>query len=144
MNRKEKIIKTLLLGLGLVAVMFVYYKINTIGYVSSTSRRAIETTLFEVQEIESAMEVVENTFKKDYSGCQLIDLWYDETFSSTYAPEWAKQYEADEAIILLSTFHTADTWVSEGLEPDTTYPQWQWILVRNKGDINWILKTWGY
>ena len=144
MNRKEKIIKTLLLGLGLVAVMFVYYKINTIGYVSSTSRRAIETTLFEVQEIESAMEVVENTFKKDYSGCQLIDLWYDETFSSTYAPEWAKQYEADEAIILLSTFHTADTWVSEGLEPDKTYPQWQWILVRSGKTNNWELKTWGY
>ena len=144
MNRKEKTIKTILLGLGIMAVMFFYYQLNTVGYVSTVSRRAIETELFDVQDIEAAMGIVEATFKKEFTGSQLIDLWYEETFSSTYSSEWAKQYEADEAIILLSTFHTGDTWVSESLEPDTTYPNWQWVLVRNHADNNWQLKTWGY
>ncbi len=144
MNRKEKTIKTILLGLGIAAVLFFYYQLNTIGYVSSSSRRAIETKLFTVEDVESAMDVVEAKFKKDFTGSQLIDIWYDETFSSTYAPKWAKQYEADEAIILLSTFHVGNTWVNEDLEPDTTYPNWQWVLVRNHDDNVWRLETWGY
>lgn len=144
MKLKEKTIKTILLGLGIIGVMFFYYQLNTVGYVSSTSRRAIESQIFEPETVEAAMAIVEDKFKSDFTGCQLVDLWYDETINNTYASEWAKQYEADEAIILLSTFHSGDTWVGEDLEPDTTYPSWQWVLVRQHNDDTWQLKTWGY
>lgn len=143
MNLKEKIIRTTLLGIGIICVMFFYYKLNAVGHVNAISRRPIESTLFEVQEVEAAMDVVEQTFKQDYTGCTLIDFWYDEAFSDEYDENWAKQYEADEAIVLLSTFHVGTTWIDSTLEPDTTYPNWQWILVRND-DGPWELKTWGY
>lgn len=144
MKNKEKTIKTILLGAGIIAVLFFYYQLNTVGYVSGSSRRAIESQVFEISEVEAAMNVVEQKFEEDFTGCSLIDLWYDETFSQTYSTEWAKQYNADEAIILLSTFHVGSTWVGEDLEANTTYPSWQWILVRNASDDTWRLETWGY
>ncbi|MCC3868520.1 hypothetical protein K0039_09925 [Terrisporobacter mayombei] len=58
--------------------------------------------------------------------------------------EWAKQYNSDEAIILLSNFDVDSSGGDGSLDPNSTYTDWQWILVRDRENSKWTLKTWGY
>lgn len=94
------------------------------------------------EDIQQAMDIVVEHFTKEFKGCDLQELWYDEAFSEKYAQDWAEQYEAEEAIILLSNFYVHEHGAEGCFNPDYTYKDWSWILVRDEGD--WELKTWGY
>ena len=72
-------------------------------------------------------------------GCVLLKLWYDEEVSLKQADEWAEQYGAKEAIVLLSDFYVTK---NPTFSSNTTMKNWSWILVRNNG--GWELKTSGY
>lgn len=100
--------------------------------------------IYSEQEIEDAKDVVKIKFKSDFKGCELTDLWYSEEITISSLNGLAKQYNTDEAIVLLSNFDV-DSYGGDGsLNPNQTYTDWHWILVRNKEDNKWILKTWGY
>jgi len=85
------------------------------------------------------MDIVEEKFKSDFAGCTLTDLWYDEDASAS--SEWAAQYHADGAIVLLSNFNVNSSGGDGSLNPNSTYTDWQWILVRNKDCNTWRLGT---
>lgn len=97
---------------------------------------------FSEREIRSAMNIVSDLFRRNFDGCCLLSVYYDEAVSQRSAAGWAAQYGADEAIVLLSKFYVGAD--AEGsLNPDSTYDRYQWVLVRNAGG-KWKLKTWGY
>lgn len=110
---------------------------------SLTAKKTIsDSEIFKKSDINNAMNKVCGFFALNFDGCVLLELEYDENYSKERADEWAKQYDSDEAIVLLSKFYVA----KEGdgsLEEGETYKNWNWILVRNSGGI-WKLKTWGY
>lgn len=81
-------------------------------------------------------------FTKEFEGCVLTALWYDETFSEKCADEWATQYEAEEASVLLSSFDVDSSGGDGSFNPNNTYNNRNWVLVRRGAD--WELKTWGY
>ena len=111
--------------------------------VAVTANKIIpDSDIFTKSEIKSAMNKVSKHFMFHFEGCVLLELEYDEEYSKERAADWAENYGADEAIVLLSKFFVAGD--SDGsLEPGETYKDWNWILVRNKGG-SWKLKTWGY
>lgn len=93
-------------------------------------------------QLEAAMDVVTRHFRRHFDGCTLTELRYDEELSDRYAAEWAQQYGAKNAIVLLSSFDVGPT--SDGsLTPNQTYTRWQWILTSDIPGI-WTLQTWGY
>jgi hypothetical protein len=100
--------------------------------------------VYREQEIDDAKDIVKRKFKSEFKGCVLTDLWYDEDVSISSSDEWTKQYNADEAIVLLSNFDVDSSGGDGSLNPNETYTDWQWILVRNKENSKWTLKTWGY
>lgn len=102
-----------------------------------------ESDLFTTGDIESAMAVVEKEFKRSFRNCTLTKLWYDERVCKLEQEDWTEQYQADEAIVLLSDFEVGKTGGDGSLDPGTSYKNWEWILVRNAGS-EWELKTWGY
>ncbi len=57
------------------------------------------------QDIRAAMRVAVRHFEKEFDGCKLLSICYDESKVKDAEPEWAAQYDADEAIVLLSSFH---------------------------------------
>ena len=57
--------------------------------------------------------------------------------------EWAEESGADEAIVLYSTLETDASGGDGSSEPNATYENWQWILVRDNGGT-WEVKTYGY
>lgn len=95
------------------------------------------------QDIRAAMRVAVRHFEKEFDGCTLLSICYDESKVKDAEPEWAAQYDADEAIVLLSSFHVDGSGGDGSLNANSDYTDWQWILVRNGGG-SWQLKTWGY
>lgn len=101
-----------------------------------------DSQIFSEKEINSAMFKVYKKFGLDFEGCVLLELEYNEEYSKQRADDWAENYGADEAIVLLSKFYVA-TEGDGSLEPGETYKDWNWILVRNENGP-WKLMTWGY
>ena len=79
----------------------------------------------------------------NWKGCALQEIYYagDET-SKDYL-NWATRNNADESLVLLSTFYVGNDCKDASLEPDSTYENWMWILVRS-GDGQWKFVDWGY
>lgn len=102
-----------------------------------------ESELFTQGEIESAMEMAMDYFRKEFDGCTMTKIVYDESKSREAAVEWAQQYGADEAIVLHSSFDVDASGGDGSLNPNSTYNNWQWILTRDDGG-KWMLRTWGY
>ena len=98
--------------------------------------------LYSEKEIQSAMRVVMNQFERGFESCKLLTLTYDEELSAKSADDWAEQYEADEAIVLESSFYVIGN-KNPTLNPNSVYRGWQWILTRN-GNGTWELQTCGY
>jgi len=114
------------------------------GDISNVNRTIPQSEIYSEQDIADAMDVVEEKFKSDFGGCALTDLWYDEGANASSSDEWVAQYDADEAIVLLSNFNVDSSGGDGSMNPDSTYTDWQWILVRYKGSNTWELGTWGY
>lgn len=111
------------------------------GDVSETARRIGKCERFSKQEVSSAMDAVERFFRKEYDGCKLLRLEYDEEKTLKEAYAWSENYGA-EAIVLLSDFYVDDSGRTVTLEPEETYRNYNWILTKTA--FGWELQTWGY
>lgn len=94
-------------------------------------------------DIESAFQTVKDYFSKEFEGCTLTKLYYPgDTFADEFT-EWAMQYDADEAIIIYSSFNVDSSGGDGSFNPDSTYEDWKWILIRNESG-NWEYVDHGY
>ena len=94
-------------------------------------------------DIQDAKDAVTTYFEAEFKGCTLTQLCYPGDASADLFTEWAEECEADEAIVLYSSFDTDASGGDSSLEPNTTYDDFQWILVRDNGGT-WEVKTYGY
>ena len=113
------------------------------GDVRGAERQMGQSERYSEAEIARAMDQVEDYFRKEFDGCKLLNLRCDEEKTRAEAEEWAQQYGADEAIVLYSDFEVDSSGGDGSLNPDSTYRNWKWILVRSRNGA-WELKTWGY
>ena len=111
------------------------------GDVSEVGRRIGVCERFSEREVAAAMDEVESFFRKEYDGCKLLRLEYDEEKTLKEAHAWSEEYGA-EAIVLQSDFYVDDSGRTVTLEPDETYRNYEWILT--KTTLGWKLQTWGY
>ena len=142
MKDQKKLRLWLLLILIALAGMF-SQRLMGGGDTSQTKRIIGESSLYSQAEIEQMMDTVESTFRREFKGCTLLELKYDEAFSQQQSGDWAEQYQADEAAVLTSSFDVDGSGGDGSLNPNSTYSKWLWVLTRN-GDGNWKLQTWGY
>ena len=142
MKDQKKLRLWLLLILIALAGMF-SQRLMGGGDTSQTKRIIGESSLYSQAEIEQMMDTVESTFRREFKGCTLLELEYDEALSQKQSGDWAEQYQADEAAVLTSSFDVDGSGGDGSLNPNTTYSKWLWVLTRN-GDGNWKLQTWGY
>jgi hypothetical protein len=140
---KKRSIIGLLILLSAIAITSILLSANKGGDISKVKLESSESQLYTQEDIKAVMDIVLDYFKREFKGCSLRELWYDEGVSNRDSVGWAEQYEADEAIVLLSNFDVDASGGDGSLNPNTSYRDWQWILVRNKGG-KWELKTWGY
>ena len=103
-----------------------------------------ESSLYSEEDIDAAVEAVIEYFGQTsgFRGCTLTEIGYAGDDEAAFR-EWAENYDADEAIVLISTFDVDETGGDGSLEANSTYSDWQWVLVRDAGG-DWRHVTHGY
>ena len=104
------------------------------------------SALYDEELIKEAYNEIEKTFAREFAGCTLKQLRYDEKVENRFADaimEYATENK-QELIIILSSFETDDNGGNGGLNPNDTYTDWQWHLVRSEDKNSWKLISWGY
>ena len=103
----------------------------------------VASDLYSKEEITDAITVVKNEMDVNWKGCDLQEIYYAGDETSKDCLNWATRNDADESLVLLSTFYVGNDCEIGSLEPDTTYENWMWILVRSK-DGQWKYVDGGY
>lgn len=142
MERKQSVRLWILLVVIALAGMFTQRMLSG-GNTQNVQRVIGESKLYTQEEIGEMMDVVEREFRREFRGCTLRELKYDEELSMRQSEDWAAQYAADEAVVLTSAFDVDGRGGDGSLNPNSSYTKWLWILTRN-GNGSWILQTWGY
>jgi len=113
------------------------------GSISNVKILEWKSQVYSKEEIESAIKVAAEYFKKGFFGCTLTSITYagDEKISDYI--DWAVRNDADDVIVLISSFDVGRKGGDGSLNPNSTYDGWMWILVRTKGG-NWRHVDHGY
>lgn len=113
------------------------------GNIRSTVIKEVPSDIYSADEINDAISLIIKEFSGSWSVCTLKEITYagdkttarmaDEYLGSNYedfAESWG---EFDDVIILTSSFEVDASGGDGSLNPNSTYTNWQWILVRNDG-----------
>lgn len=112
------------------------------GNVKQVERIYAPSALYSETDIDAAMDVAIQYFKKEFSGCTLTQIQYPGDDAEAFA-QWADASGKGEAIVLISSF-TVDASGGDGsLNPNSTYTGWNWILAREQGG-KWVHIDHGY
>ena len=79
------------------------------------------------------VDSIEKEFDANWNGCTLTEIYYAGDDYCTDFQEFADRNNADEVIVLLSSFDVDSSGGDGSLNPNSTYNNWNWILVRTKG-----------
>ncbi|MDR1002763.1 MAG: DUF4829 domain-containing protein [Oscillospiraceae bacterium] len=104
-----------------------------------------KSSKFTEKEVQEAANCVLEKFR-DFEGCNLLRLWYDEDESNYEANYYYLTDEVgeDNIIVLFSDFYVSSTETGGGLEPNYEYTDWMWIIVRESENDDWEVRDWGY
>ena len=123
------------------------------GSVRGAVSREVPSELYTAEEIDSAISVIKTEFSLSWPGCTLKEIAYagDETtgqFTENYLRQHYEEYskvwgDFDELIVLISTFDVDESGGDGSMAPNSTYRNWNWILVRSDGS-SWRHVDHGY
>ena len=116
------------------------------GNISNVNRVVGYSALYGENSINEAFDVIEKKFAKDFEACTLTELRYDEDVENRFAEEIEKYHKENnqELIVVLLTFDTDEKGGDGEVNPNATYTNWQWHLVKTKDKKNWEIISWGY
>ena len=97
---------------------------------SSVKTRDIDSEMYSKGEIKAAINVIKREFAMNWSGCSLTEIYYAGDEITKEYQDWADRNNADEVIVLLSSFDVDASGGNGSLNPNSTYGNWNWILVR--------------
>lgn len=98
--------------------------------------------LYTEEDLNDAAQVVRQCFQEKFSGCTLTALRYPGDQTEVFQ-RWAERYDADQAVVVTSDFDVDESGGDGSLNPNSTYSDWEWVLVRDEGG-QWTVQTWGY
>ncbi|SCP97732.1 helix-turn-helix domain-containing protein [Anaerobium acetethylicum] len=150
-RRTYTAIKTIAIVVAVLVLFRIGLLIAGISLYSSSNKKEyavtismdVENPVYTEDDVNDAVDVVVRHFNKNFKGCDLKEINYDEAYSSECSEDWVKQYDAEEAVVLTSSFTTDSKGGDGSFSPNETYDNWQWILTRS-GSGKWTLHTWGY
>ena len=95
--------------------------------------KEVASDRYSEEDINSAITTITEEFEKDWKGCTLTEIYYAGDECSADYQEWATRNDADEVIVLLSSFDVDSSGGDGSLDANSTYENWNWILVRENG-----------
>lgn len=84
----------------------------------------VESKIYSQEDISSAISTITEEFKNEWSGCTLTEIYYAGDDVSAEYQDWADRHNADEVIVLLSSFYVDSSGGDGSLNSDSTYDNW--------------------
>ena len=103
------------------------------GNVKNVKITDYSSEIYSDAEIENAIDVAINYFKKNFEGCTLTEITYLGDDKLDNWQEFAERNNADDVMVLVSSFNVGASGGDGSLNPNSTYTNWKWILVRTNG-----------
>ena len=103
------------------------------GNVKNVKITDYSSEIYSDVEIKSAIDVAIDYFKKNFEGCTLTEITYVGDDKLGDWQEFAERNNAEDVIVLVSTFEVDASGGDGSLNPNSTYTNWKWILVRTDG-----------
>lgn len=103
------------------------------GDVSNVSVVPVASDIYTEEEIQEAVDIIIRDFKKNWDGCTLTEIRYVGDEAAGNFQKLAEQYGGDQAIMLSSFFDVDASGGDGSLNPNYTYKNWGWTLVRDAG-----------
>ena len=130
-----KIIKALCI---ILSVCFILALCSCGGNVGEVKIKQVDSKIYTQKDIDDAINVIIREFEAEWNHCKLLEIGYigDDYNEVESFDHWAKQYKADEAILLISSFYVDKSAADDPyntFNSDSVYENWNWILVRDKG-----------
>ncbi|NLA26705.1 MAG: hypothetical protein GX878_04850 [Firmicutes bacterium] len=102
------------------------------GNIKNVNVIDVESEIYTSDDLNSAIDTIKKEFGKGWKGCTLKEIYYAGDETSRDYQDWADRNDADEVIVLLSSFDVDSSGGDGSLNPNSTYDGWNWILVRNR------------
>ena len=103
------------------------------GNVKNVQITEYSSNIYSNSEIGEAIEVTLDYFKKEFDGCTLTEISYYGDDKLLDFQDFAERNNATEVIVFVSTFDVDESGGDGSLNPNDTYKNWKWILVRSEG-----------
>jgi len=126
-----------------LCVLFFFSLCACGGKISEVKTRNIDSNTYSQDDIRDAIDVIKKEFEAEWSGCTLTEIYYAGDEKSKDHQDWATRNDADEVIVLLSSFDVDSSGGDGSLNTNSTYDNWMWILVRTN-DGAWKHVDHGY
>lgn len=116
----------------LICLTLAFHMCTRGGDTTNVKTHEVASEVYTQEDIASAIETITEEFNNKWNGCTLTEIYYAGDDTSRGHQDWADRNNADEVMVLLSSFDV-DSSGKDGLEPNSTYDGWNWILVRTEG-----------
>ena len=103
------------------------------GDISRVNTHNVNSEIYSQEDINAAIDTIKKEFMMNWGGCTLTEIYYAGDDSSKDHQDWADRNNADEVIVLLSSFDVDSSGGDGSLNPNSTYSDLSWILVRTNG-----------
>ena len=103
------------------------------GDISRVNTHNVNSEIYSQEDINAAIDTIKKEFMMNWGGCTLTEIYYAGDDSSKDHQDWADRNNADEVIVLLYSFDVDSSGGDGSLNPNSTYSDWSWILVRTNG-----------
>lgn len=120
-------------ALSLLFCAAVLLALAACGSVKNVQVTEVSSELYSQKDIDAAIRVIKWDFRRNWDGCTLTEIAYAGDDVSQDHILWAERNDADEVLVLTSSFDVAEQGASPTLNPGSTYARWMWILVRSDG-----------
>lgn len=142
--------KKMIYFLCLILVVFPLVSCKQAGKTNNVAVSIEKSSKFSEEEINDAINCVKKKFKS-FEGCNLTKLWYDEEKSNNIIEGYLSNgrgsvngVKAENIIVFLSDFDVDSSGGDGSLNPNSTYSNWNWILIRDSKTGKWQVDDWGY
>lgn len=116
-----------------LALIYVIGLVACGGNVKNVKITDYSSGIYSDAEIENTIDVAINYFKKNFEDCTLTEITYLGDDKLDNWQEFAERNNADDVMVLVSSFNVGASGGDGSLNPNSTYTNWKWILVRTNG-----------
>ncbi|MBE5866365.1 MAG: hypothetical protein E7292_09180 [Lachnospiraceae bacterium] len=101
------------------------------------------SSVYTEEQLSDAINVITETFDKDFEQCTLQEIEYDEEYSISMEEMNKEMYQVENAVVFTSTFVVDEGYANGPLNAGAVYEDYGWIMTMD-ADGNWSVISCGY